>query len=587
VLTGEFDWVFDLATIIPDPNTVPCLDASIAAPPVNETCANPIALACDAETSFCPVLAEPDFDSLNDPPISCLLGGTGTDFLNFTTWYTASPSGSEMIIEMCQGFNDGWDSAFAIYRLNDHTDICAELGAFGQAETVPLTEFACADSTCGNDPQVCMSGLTPGEVLYIMVGSTDNLNVGEVHFTITCTGIPTPANDDCENATLATFNFVGEFNAAGEDTTCASLDPFAVACGGTVNGLSPGLWYHFTGAAAGDGTLWRVDQCNTALCGPGWDTQINVYCGDCNCGLVCVAGDDDGVCAPQSQLDFCTEAGQDYYVFLHGFFDRGCYDLKVIKDIDGLGSCDASGNPDCATGATCDVDLTGTPDYDERLNEGCADDVSIVDSNGGCSFAPAHSFEDLDVITAGTAGYTIYGESFGANNLRDLDWYAFSVTERGVITLTIETEFDGLFNLQNSADCATNVTLNQVTTNACQAVPASMTATLNPGSYVFFVSINDFNGFPCGCRNEYKITVDFDAFGACCDDVNDDCFITDSATCAAIGGDYTYLGDNTSCGVTTYTQASCVAVYSTIAVNPNANLVALTDDDAEFFSLPF
>ncbi len=584
-LTGDFDWVVDFNVIIPDPFGTPCLDASLAAPPTNDLCGSPIAVACDAETSFCPILANPNFDSLNDPPISCMLGGSGTDFLSFTTWYTVQPTGAEIIIEMCQGFNDGWDSLFAVYRLNDHVDICAELAASGVAETVPLTEFACADQICGNDPQVCLSGLTPGETLYIMVGGDDNLNIGEVHFTMTCSAIPTPPNDDCVNATPVVFSFLGTFTATAEDTTCASLDAFAGACGGTINGLAPGLWY--IAENAGDGTTWQADQCAVAACGPGWDTQINIYCGTCDCGLVCIAGDDDGICAPQSSVEWCTTIGETYYIFVHGFFDRGCYDLTITKNSDGLGTCTPPAGQDCSAGSTCDVDTTATPDYDETLTEGCADDILIIDSNGGCSFVPANPFEDLGVIAGGTTAFTIHGESFGANNLRDLDWYAFSVTERGVITLTAETEFDGLLNLQNSADCATNVTLASATTTACQATPASITATLDPGSYVFFVSINDFNGFPCGCRNEYKVTLDYNAFGACCDAPNDVCFITDAATCATLGGNFTYLGDNTSCGVTTYVEGACPDVYSTIAAGPISQLITLADDDASFFNLGF
>ena len=583
VLSGDFDWAVDFSTIaVPDPNGIGCLSASIASPPTNETCATPIALTCDAETSFCPVLANAEVDSLNDPPISCLLGGSGADFLNFTTWYTVQPTDAEIVIAMCQGFNDGWDSAFAIYREDDHTDICTELAAFGVAETVPLTEFACSDSVCGNDPQVCLSGLTPGEVLYIMVGGDDNLNIGEVHFTITCDpqDIPTPANDDCATATVVAPHPIFGATIAGEDTTCAALDDQAVACGGTSNGNSPGLWYQMVG----DGTQWNADACAVATCGPGWDMQLNVYCGDCNCGLVCVAGDDDGVCAPQSSVTWCTEVGETYYVFLHGFFDRGCYDISFTINFDGLGGCDASGNPDCAAALSCDVDVTGTPDYQET--EVCLED-SNADTNGGCSFAPANPFEDLDVIAGGTVGYTIHGACFGANNLRDLDWYAFSVTQRGVISLTIESEFDGVINLQNSADCATNVTLATAATQACQGVPATISATLDPGTYVFFVSINDFNGFPCGCRNDYKVTIDYNAFGACCSDAEDTCFITDPASCAALGGDYTYQGDNTNCGVITYAQGTCPNVYSTIALGPISQQITLTDEDAEFFNLGF
>ncbi len=350
LLPGDFDWIVDFQAFIPNP-IFPCLDASLSAPPTNETCANPIALACDAETNFCPLLANPNIDSLNDPPISCLSGGAGADFLYFTTWYTVQPTSSRIKIEMCQGFNDGWDAAFAVYRENDHADICAELGASGAAGLVPLTELACSDNDCGNDPWTCLSGLTPGETLYIMVGSTDNQNIGEIHFTITCENVPAPPNDDCLNAANIVFSFIGTATFLGQDTTCDNLDPFAVACGGTVNGNSPGLWY----LLVGDGNEHTVTTCLLTPGDPDFDSQINVYCGTCDSGLVCITGNNDNFCGLLSEVTFCTENGRNYYVFVHGFFSRGSYELNFIRGF----ACDPPGNPDCAAGPRCDGDANG------------------------------------------------------------------------------------------------------------------------------------------------------------------------------------------------------------------------------------
>ncbi len=91
--------------------------------------------------------------------------------------------------------------------------------------------------------------------------------------------------------------------------------------------------------------------------------------------------------------------------------------------------------------------------------------------------------------------------------------------------------------------------------------------------------------------NDYR---DNTTLGACCSEIFNNCdgtsggcFTTDAATCASLGGGFTYLGDNTSCGVFTYTENSCADVYATIAGTPLSQLIVLTDEDAQFFNLNF
>lgn len=135
-----------------------------------------------------------------------------------------------------------------------------------------------------------------------------------------CSGVPpetvfdpfpyAPANDLCFNAETIDSNET----KSGNILYASPLD-IPTACEIIPNGV--GVWFRFTG----DGK-----DVNLSLCDSGFDTQINVYSGDCS-NLVCVAGNDNS-CGLQSNVLFLPTLGVEYYVYVSGYNGAtGVYNL--------------------------------------------------------------------------------------------------------------------------------------------------------------------------------------------------------------------------------------------------------------------
>lgn len=128
-----------------------------------------------------------------------------------------------------------------------------------------------------------------------------------------------PDNDLCANAIPVECgrNYSGNtINATENDA------PMACTGGGTPN---EGVWYRFSG----NGQIVTVSTAGSAF-----DTQINIYSGNCG-ALVCEAGDDDGGSGSTSEATFCTAAGTDYWIYVDGFGgDEGYFLLTVTCEDD-------------------------------------------------------------------------------------------------------------------------------------------------------------------------------------------------------------------------------------------------------------
>lgn len=125
------------------------------------------------------------------------------------------------------------------------------------------------------------------------------------------------------------------------------------------------------------------------------------------------------------------------------------------------------GEPDCATG--------------------------YVDAfNGGCNSSPAV----YDAIACGQIMHGKYGtfqNAMGANN-RDTDWYRFTIASRQTITWSATgTATTRVFILNNA--CPTS---SLGTAVAPAGTAATITLTLDPGTYSGFVGTDAFTGVPCG-----------------------------------------------------------------------------------------
>jgi subtilisin-like proprotein convertase family protein len=139
-------------------------------------------------------------------------------------------------------------------------------------------------------------------------------------------------------------------------TIGAGVDP-AVAnttCGLASLGLGDGLWF----TVAGTGNTMTASTCLDA----DFDTQIAVYCDDCD-DLTCVAGNDDGdLCGTSftSEVSWASELGSTYAIYVTGFngftsVDSGSGNLTITDDgveTAATVSC-LPPEPEVPTGACC------------------------------------------------------------------------------------------------------------------------------------------------------------------------------------------------------------------------------------------
>ncbi|MCG8332508.1 MAG: T9SS type A sorting domain-containing protein [Chitinophagales bacterium] len=152
--------------------------------------------------------------------------------------------------------------------------------------------------------KACRTFFSPEQIAKIIFTSLN----GRSYLDYNCT----PYNDQCADAITIDCG-VSQYGNTVHATS-------SNAPSGCANGGIPGtgVWFH----VVGDGNQWTVDTD-----GSNYDTQINVYEGSCG-SLTCVGGDDDSGPGSTSSLDFCTEQGTNYYIYLDGFAATGSYVLN-------------------------------------------------------------------------------------------------------------------------------------------------------------------------------------------------------------------------------------------------------------------
>lgn len=137
-----------------------------------------------------------------------------------------------------------------------------------------------------------------------------------------------PSNDLCDNAIA-----VAVPSTTAGSTDAATIDSAFPTCGTSIT--SPGVWYSVTGT----GNTMTASLCNGVAL---YDTKLSVYCPDC-ATATCVVGIDDS-CGLQSEVSWCSQAGQTYLILVHGFGGQsGPFEL-VMSD-NGVGCADP---PPCA-----------------------------------------------------------------------------------------------------------------------------------------------------------------------------------------------------------------------------------------------
>ncbi|MEM7104163.1 MAG: HYR domain-containing protein [Bacteroidota bacterium] len=154
---------------------------------------------------------------------------------------------------------------------------------------------------------------------------------------------PVPCNDDCPGAETIAIG-----GSVSGTTTDANSDTAPVC--GTTDGSSGGVWYTFTG----NGNIVNADLCNSDF-----DTKIRIYEGSC-AALSCVAGTDDAGCGgtTQSEVEFCTVNGTQYWILVHGF---GSFDGNFELNLTDLPDPPSITCPSNVTISQCDATYTYSP----------------------------------------------------------------------------------------------------------------------------------------------------------------------------------------------------------------------------------
>jgi hypothetical protein len=146
----------------------------------------------------------------------------------------------------------------------------------------------------------------------------------------------------------------------------------------------------------------------------------------------------------------------------------------------------------------CDIEQPINAIVEDEIEACIFPDVS----NGGCNSDPP-VFSSID------CGQTIFGSSgtfFHENSLhRDTDWYQYTISESRDVVFTVNAEFPIMAgmaetNPSGSGDCADLSGIIQPIMHCDACEEKSLTLSLEPGTYWFFVAPEIFNGVYCGAN---------------------------------------------------------------------------------------
>ncbi|MCB0636443.1 MAG: HYR domain-containing protein, partial [Lewinella sp.] len=159
------------------------------------------------------------------------------------------------------------------------------------------------DDAGGNSSNIMFPSLNCGAPPTGFGGTSQAVILAHIASRGCLSGCGVPGNDLCVNANPL---FCGRTDSG--NTSTATATDAADACDG--GGLpNAGVWYAFPGNG-------QIVTISTA--GSGFDTQLNIYEGDCG-ALSCIGGDDDGGPGTTSEFTFCSQNDVIYYIYLDGF----------------------------------------------------------------------------------------------------------------------------------------------------------------------------------------------------------------------------------------------------------------------------
>jgi len=392
-------------------------------------------------------------------------------------WYSVVGTGGTLTASTCNAGSAVTDTKISVF--------CGDCAA---PACVGGDDDSCPATPPGTLKSVFSWCSEPGRTYLIAVGNfSATTTPGVIQLDVTDSGVacPTPPscgppipppNDLCDAAIAVAVPSVTP------GTTVNSTIDAVPACGTSIT--TGGVWY----TVVGDGNTLTASLCG----GASFDTKLSVYCSEC-ATPTCITGIDD-FCGLQSQVSWCSTAGEIYRILVHGF-GAATGPFTLTMSTSGL-AC--TGALQCGP---CEVDCPpgGTPE--NELNCGLPTDTV----NGGCNSTPP-------VFSPIACGQTYCGTAAFDDviGFRDTDWYQVTFATDTEFTWTVEAEFEVLMGMVETSplgtpDCATATALDPFAIGQpCQTV--SVTRCVPPGTYWFFVAPT-FT-VPVACGAEYTARLD-------------------------------------------------------------------------------
>jgi len=307
------------------------------------------------------------------------------------------------------------------------------------------------------------------------------------------------------------------------------------------------IWFTYTATCTDEIT---VSTCDTAS----FDTRLAIYTGECTSLSLVACNDDGSGCGGfTSRVKFDATAGTTYVIRLGAFgatqFGSGtmlvCGCNVECPAAPGCGSPDAgpcgqaNSTPGCDNVECCEFICEIDPFCCATMwDQICANQANALcfaepckagqncppvsvpegepcgeDVNGGCNMPGG-----ADGTTALEVGDTVCSTFWAANNVRDTDWYQFTITEDSDVTWAVNSDIEVVAFII-SATCPPTI----IGTDDAGTCPTVVATCLPPGTYRAFAAMPFFNGIACGgTLNNYTATLTASATDQCGLD-NDQC----------------------------------------------------------------
>lgn len=366
---------------------------------------------------------------------------------------------------------------------------------FGTAANVYSIDITVSEQSFPNRSSTCTTTLSvtnpptgtcclPGDQVCQQLTQADCAAAGGVYggdntSCSACTCAIVPANDFIENAEPIALN------SSLTGYTCqATTDAGLPSCITSVT--TKGVWYKVIGS----GTNLTAETCGVST---SFDTKISVFCGSPN-SLTCIIANDDA-CGAASRVNWCSQAGADYYILVHGFgvangrftlslIDQGTSCESTIQCLP-TGACCLPSEQSCVATTQLDCESRGG----NYLGNGTACDTLSASYEFSSSDAFPIAISDNSTITS----TIVIGPGFGTvSALRPSMTLSHSFCGDLVGTLSNGTITVSLFNRTNSLNDLTGE--YEFSDAAATAFAGSNPTT--PGVYRPAGLLSDFDGQP-------------------------------------------------------------------------------------------